>query len=127
LLAFAGDLAVGWCQLTPRDTLPWLDRTWRLKRVDEMPVWSISCFYIRKGYRKKGVTSALIAAALEAAKGAGAPAVEAYPLDADLTPSTSHTGYVSTFERLGFKVEARHVPPRPIMRYDFHLDEQESP
>jgi GNAT superfamily N-acetyltransferase len=119
LLAFAGDLAVGWCQLTPRDALPWLDRTWRLKRVDELPVWSISCFYIRKGYRKKGVTSALIAAALEAAKRAGALAVEAYPLDADLTPSASHTGYVSTFERLGFKIVTRHVPPRPIMRYDF--------
>jgi GNAT superfamily N-acetyltransferase len=119
LLAFAGDLAVGWCQLTPRDALPWLERTWRLKRVDEVPVWSISCFYIRKGYRKKGVTSALISAALDAARRAGAPALEAYPLDADLTPSTSHTGYVSTFERLGFKVIARHVPPRPIMRYDF--------
>ena len=30
LLAFAGDLAVGWCQITPRDAAPWLDRTWRL-------------------------------------------------------------------------------------------------
>ncbi len=49
LLAFEGDLAVGWCQLTPRDDLPWLDRTWRLARVDAMPVWSISCFYVRKG------------------------------------------------------------------------------
>ena len=119
LLAFDGDLAVGWCQLTPRDALPWLDRTWRLKRVDDMPVWSLSCFYIRKGYRKKGVTSALIAAALETAKRAGAPALEAYPLDADLTPSSSHTGYLSTFKRAGFKIVARHVPPRPILRYDF--------
>jgi GNAT superfamily N-acetyltransferase len=118
LLAFDGDLAVGWCQLTPHDELPWLDRTWRLKRLDDVPVWSLSCFYIRKGYRKKGVTSALITAALDAAKRAGAPALEAYPLDADLTPSSSHTGYASTFARLGFKLVARHVPPRPIMRYD---------
>jgi hypothetical protein len=44
LLAFDGYLAVGWCQLTPRDYLPWLDRTWRLKRVDDLPVWSLSCF-----------------------------------------------------------------------------------
>src|SRR5262249_45311462 len=34
LLAFEGDLPVGWCQLTPRSALPWLDRQWRLKRVD---------------------------------------------------------------------------------------------
>jgi hypothetical protein len=50
LLAFDADLAVGWCQLTPRDGLPWLDRAWRLRRVDDVPVWSISCFYVRKGY-----------------------------------------------------------------------------
>ena len=118
LLAFDGKLCVGWCQITPRDDLPWLDRSWRLKRVDETPVWSISCFYIRKGYRKKGVTMALIKAAVEAAREAGAPAVEAYPLDADLTPSASSTGFVTTFERAGFKEVARHFAPRPIMRYE---------
>jgi hypothetical protein len=66
--------------------------------VDAVPVWSLSCFYVRKGYRKQGVTSALIAA-LTAAKRANAPALEAYPLDADLTPSASGTGYASTFAR----------------------------
>jgi GNAT superfamily N-acetyltransferase len=126
LLAFDGELAVGWCQLTPRAALPWLDRTWRLKRVDEVPVWSLSCFYIRKGYRKRGVTAALIAAALETAQRAGAPALEAYPLDAKLTPSTSSTGYVSTFLRAGFKIVARHVPPRPIVRYDFKTSDDRS-
>jgi len=116
LLAFNGDLSVGWCQLTPRDSLPWLDRTWRLKRVDDVPVWSISCFYVRKGYRRKGITSALIAAAVERAKSAGVPALEAYPLDAKLTPSASATGYLSTFARLGFEIVCRRTPPRPIMR-----------
>ena len=119
LVAFDGELAVGWCQLTPREALPWLDKAWRLKRVDDLPVWSLSCFYIRKGYRKQGVASALIDAAIAAAKRAGAAALEAYPLDAALTPSTSHTGYASTFARAGFKEVARHVPPRPIMRYEF--------
>jgi GNAT superfamily N-acetyltransferase len=126
LLAFDGDVAVGWCQLTPRDTLPWLDRAWRLRRVDDVPVWSLSCFYVRKGYRKRGVTSALIMAALKAAKSAGAPALEAYPLDADLTPSASSTGYASTFARAGFKTVARRVPPRPIMRYDLTKSRGES-
>lgn len=119
LLAFKSDLAVGWCQLTPRAALPHLDRTWRLRRVDDLPVWSLSCFYVRKGFRKRGVMTALITTALDIARKAGAPALEAYPLDADLTPSASHTGFLSTFERAGFKIVARHVPPRPIMRYDF--------
>jgi GNAT superfamily N-acetyltransferase len=118
LLAFDGNVPVGWCQLTPRDDLPWLDRTWRLRRIDEKRVWSISCLYVRKGYRRKGVTSALIAAAVKAAKRANAPALEAYPLDADKTPSASGTGFESTFARAGFRTVARHVPPRPIMRHD---------
>jgi hypothetical protein len=118
LLAFDGDVAVGWCQLTPRSSLPWLDRQRRLKRVDEVPVWSLSCFYVRIGYRKRGVTSALIAAALKTAKRAKAPQLEAYPLDADKTPSASGTGYASTFSRAGFNTVACHFPPRPIMRHD---------
>jgi GNAT superfamily N-acetyltransferase len=118
LLALQGNLAVGWCQLTPRDDLPWLDRVARLRRVDDVPVWSISCFYIRIGYRRRGVTAALINAAVSAAKKAGAPALEAYPLDADLTPSSSSTGYHTTFLKAGFEIVARHAAPRPIMRID---------
>jgi GNAT superfamily N-acetyltransferase len=118
LLAFSDGLAVGWCQLTPRDALPWLDRAWRLRQVDDAPVWSLSCFYVRIGYRRRGVMTALVAGALDYARRAGAPALEAYPLDASLTPSSSSTGYVSTFRRMGFKVVGRRVPPRPIMRYE---------
>ena len=122
LLAFDGDRAVGWCQLTPRATLPWLERAWRLKPGDAVPVWSLSCFYVRKGYRRRGVTSALTAAAVKAARRARAPALEAYPLDADLTPSASSTGYASTFARAGFETVARRVPPRPIMRHNLEGD-----
>jgi GNAT superfamily N-acetyltransferase len=118
LLAFDGAVAVGWCQLTPRDAVPWLDRVWRLRRIDELPVWSLSCLYVRIDYRRRGVTSALVAAAVKAARRAKAPAIEAYPFDADVSPSASGTGYASTFRRAGFKVVARRAPARPIMRHD---------
>jgi GNAT superfamily N-acetyltransferase len=118
LLAFDGDLAVGWCQLTPRDDVPWLDRLWRLGRVDDVPVWSLSCLYVRIGYRRRGVSTALIAAALKAAKRAKAPALEAYPFDAAVSPSSTSTGYASTFRRAGFKIVARRISARPIMRHD---------
>jgi GNAT superfamily N-acetyltransferase len=120
LVAFDGDLAVGWCQLTPRDALPRLDKARLVKRVDDIPVWSISCFYVRKGYRKQGVTTALIEAAVKAAKRAKAPALEAYPMDTNETKSSSsiYTGKASTFARAGFKVIARHAAHRPIMRIE---------
>ncbi|HKA89662.1 MAG TPA: GNAT family N-acetyltransferase, partial [Haliangiales bacterium] len=114
LLAFDGDTAVGWCQLTPRDDLPWLDR-WRvLARVDETPMWSISCFFVRRGHRRKGVMSALIAGAVAAAERAGAPCIEAYPYDS--APGCAYTGYASTFARAGFEEVARRTVDRPIMR-----------
>jgi GNAT superfamily N-acetyltransferase len=126
LLAFVGDRAVGWCQITPRDALPWLDRTWRLRRIDEAPVWSISCFYVRIGYRRRGVSSTLIRAAVDMARQAKAPAVEAYPVDSNLSPSATSTGYASTFARAGFKEVVRHSPERPIMRYELSTGELEA-
>lgn len=118
LLAFTDDTAIGWCQITPRKAAPALERIWRLKPVDDLPVWAITCLFVRKGHRKQGVTSVLIAEALALARDAGAPAVEAYPVDAALSPSATGTGYASTFERAGFTVVARRTPSRPIMRYD---------
>lgn len=121
LLAFAGDRAVGWCQLTPRSELTWLDRKRALAAVDDTPVWSLSCFYVRRGYRRQGVMSALVVAALQVAERAGAPALEAYPVDTERPGSTCNvfTGTASTFARLGFEPVARRDPTRPVMRHDF--------
>lgn len=120
LLAFDGERAVGWCQLTPRAELAWLNRKRTLESVDVVPVWSLSCFYVRRGFRRQGVMSALIAEALKAAKRVNAPALEAYPVDPSATGGTSNvfTGTVSAFRRAGFKIVARRVPSRPVMRHD---------
>ena len=120
LLAFDGERAVGWCQLTRRDDLPWLDGARSFERVDDIPAWSLSCFYVRRGYRRQGVMSALIAAAVKAAKGAKAPALEAYPIDTEQPISTSNvfTGTMSAFARAGFKPVARRRLSHPTMRHD---------
>jgi GNAT superfamily N-acetyltransferase len=117
-LAFDGDVAVAWCGLTPRSAIPYIESQWRLRRVDDLDVWSISCFYVRKSHRKRGITYSLIVEALKAAKRGKAPALEAYPLDRALTPSATSTGVVTTFERAGFKTVVRHFEPRPIMRHN---------
>jgi GNAT superfamily N-acetyltransferase len=116
LLAVRDKQAVGWCQIGPREALPALDRGWRTKSVDDVSVWVIACFYVRKGHRRQGITSALITAAVNLARSAGAPAVEAYPLDGSVSPSATSTGYVSTFAAAGFVEVARPSPSRPTMR-----------
>jgi GNAT superfamily N-acetyltransferase len=118
LLAFAGELAVAWCRLTPRDAVAAFDGMWRLGRVDDLPVWSLSCFYVRKGYRRRGLTYRMIVEALRVAKAAGAPALEAYPVDRTRSPSATSTGVVTTFARAGFMEVARRVPARPMLRHD---------
>ena len=120
LLAFDGDLAVGWCQVTPRDALPWLDRMWWFRPVDDMRVWAISCFFVRRGYRRQGVMSQLIVAALKTAKRARASALEAYPIDTSAPKSTSNTftGTAAAFTRAGFREVARRASARPITRHD---------
>jgi GNAT superfamily N-acetyltransferase len=120
LVALDGSVAVGWCQLTNRRDLPWLDRWRAFDRVDDADVWCISCFYIDPKYRRRGVTAALIEGALKAAKRAKAAALEAYPVDTEQPNSTRNlfTGVASTFRRAGFKTVARRVPHRPIMRHD---------
>jgi GNAT superfamily N-acetyltransferase len=119
LLAFDGVQPVGWCRLAPRADLPGLDRVAHLKRVDDQPVWALSCLYVRKGWRRQGVTAVLIEAAVKAAERAGATALEAYPFDAAVSPSASGTGFASTFNRAGFREVARRIPARPILRREF--------
>ena len=113
LLAFDGDLAVGWCQVTPRRALSYLDGYTRFGPLDARQVWSVSCFFVRRGYRKRGVGSALLAAAIRFAREAGAPAIEAYPSTKD--PGW-YTGLASTFEKAGFRNVGGRTADRPVMR-----------
>jgi GNAT superfamily N-acetyltransferase len=119
LLAFEGDLAKAWVQVTPREMLPWLYRTRYLGPVDDLRVWSLSCFFVRRGYRWQGMTASLIKAALKFAKNGGAPALEAHPVDVKQPKATRNrfTGIASTFENAGFQVVLRRTLSRPIMRH----------
>ncbi len=118
LLAFVGDTPVGWCQLTPRSALPRLEANPRYPRVDDRPVWSISCLYVRRGHRERGISFRLIAAAVKVARDGGAPAVEAYPVDTTQPESTTNlfTGRASTFVRAGFRTVVDQNPRRPVVR-----------
>jgi GNAT superfamily N-acetyltransferase len=118
LLAFDGDVAVGWCELAPRADLAWLAQARYLPSVDDLPVWSIPCFYVRRPHRGQGVMDVLIEAAVPAAEAAGAPALESYPVDTAVPGHTRNLfpGVASVFARHGFRVVARRKPDRPVMR-----------
>ena len=107
LLAYADGRAVGWCGLAPRADLPRLDASRTRRAVDDTPVWSIVCFFTRRGYRGKGVTRALVDAAVRYARDEGAPALEAYPIDPDgraVNELSAYVGLRAMFETAGFEV-----------------------
>jgi GNAT superfamily N-acetyltransferase len=118
ILAFDADTAVGWCQLAPRSELPWLTRVRIFQPVDDLPVWSVPCFYVRRTQRGRGIMGALIEAAIATAVQADAPALESYPVDTDVPGHTGNLfcGVAATFARHGFQVVARRKPDRPVMR-----------
>lgn len=120
LIAYDGQEPVGWVAVEPREAYPVLQRSPVLKPVDDQPVWAITCFFVAKGYRRTGMTAALIEAALDHAGRHGARIVEAYPVaprSGDAPDMYVFTGTVAAFERLGFVEAARRSPTRPIMRY----------
>ncbi len=106
VLAYLDDLAVGWCGLGPRAEMPRLMRSKTIPRVDEVAVWSIGCFVVRTGYRRRGVARALLAGAIEYAHAMGAPAIEAYPIDPGgqrVSTSFGFVGFASMFRDAGFR------------------------
>lgn len=119
ILAYHADEVVGWCAVAPRNEYVALETSRILKPVDDAPVWSISCLFVKKNYRRQGISSQLLRAAVRFAKDHGARIVEGYPTE----PSNSSLpdpflwhGIASSFLAAGFKEVLRRSATRPIMR-----------
>jgi GNAT superfamily N-acetyltransferase len=120
VLAYSAGKPVGWCAVAPREVYTRLANSRVLKPVDAQSVWSVSCFYVMPGYRRSGLSVALLKAAVDYADQNGAEIVEGYPQEArkSLPDAFAWTGILSTFRHAGFKEVARRSPTRPIMRKD---------
>lgn len=128
VIAYLGAEPIGWCGLGPRDAMPRLARSRTIPRVDDVAVWSIGCFVVRPGFRRRGVARELLRGAVAYARASGAPAVEAYPIDpvgARVSTSFGFVGFTSMFEAAGFRRLAltnAHSAglPRWLVRLDLH-------
>ncbi len=121
LLAYSEGYPVGWIAVEPRSAYPKLAHSRVLKPVDDQPVWSITCFFVEKKHRRKGITVELLKAAVEYVKKQGGKIVEGYPVDAqESSRCLCFTGTASAFRKAGFVEVARNSPTRPIFRYYNH-------
>lgn len=120
ILAYSRGQPVAWCSVAPREHFPSLGRSRILKPLDELPVWSITCLFVEKPYRRRGISTRMIAAAVEHVKKQGGTLVEAYPVEPkkDKMPDVfAWTGLASAYLKAGFVECARRSETRPIMRY----------
>ena len=124
IIAYADSEPVGWCALAPRENYPLLENSRVLARIDSEPVWSITCFFVAKPYRGKGVTGQLAKAAVAYARQQGARIIEGYPVEPKkgrMPDPFVYTGLVSTFQSAGFVEALRRSETRPIMRHSISL------
>ena len=87
--------------------------------MDGEDVWSITCFFVEKKHRHKGITLELLKAAIDYVKAQGGKIVEGYPVDVKKEEPAAFvfTGTAAAFVQAGFEEAARHSPTRPIFRY----------
>lgn len=105
-LVFEDDLCVGWCQFGTPDELPRIknQRDYEKTREGDLPDWRVTCFYVRRGHRRQGVSETALTGALEMIAAAGGGRVEGYPEPADAVPAGFlFHGALTTFEKLGFE------------------------
>ena len=106
-LVYDGATCVGWCQFGPPDELPRIkNRRAYQDGLAALPDWRITCFFVDKAYRGRGVASRALEGALLLIAGLGGGAVESYPESVDgrsVSASFLHNGTVSMFEQHGFE------------------------
>ena len=123
VLAYDGREVAGWAAVHRRvDTSYAKNR--RIPHIDELDVWTVWCIRVRPGFRRRGISHALLAGAVDFARSYGAPAIEGYPVDnrgAKVEQTMAYVGTRALFERAGFSWAADTTSvlngfPRVLMR-----------
>ena len=112
LLGYLDGEPVAWCSIAPFDTFR------GLRKTDDVTakVWSVTCFFVRRDHRGKGLTKQMLAAAVRHAEKRGGTIVEGYAVAAT-SPSYRHMGFVSLFKDAGFQEVGREGIRRHVMQF----------
>ncbi len=112
ILLYDGDLPVGWAQVAKGDVLKRLNRNREYKKLNRPSpetIWRISCVFVDKDHRKKGIAKQAVLQAIEYARKQGGGLMEVAPFDFEGGDPKRfhHNGSVAFYEELGFKKVTR--------------------
>ncbi len=129
LVAYLDGEPVGWCAVEPRTAYFGLMRNfkvhWQGRNEDKEDdtVWAVTCFVVRAGFRRRGISRALARATVDFARERGARALEGFPMitqpGTEVTWGELHVGSRSIFAAAGFAEVSHPTPRRVVMRIDF--------
>lgn len=126
VLAYVDGQVAGWCSVAPKSTYRALVNSRTIPHVDDDDVWSVVCFVVRPGFRRRGLMHQLLDGGVAHARAMGAPALEGYPVEPGAARVDQMSGYVGTvalFEAHGFRrikqtAGKRGGKPRWLVRRD---------
>jgi GNAT superfamily N-acetyltransferase len=109
-LVFDGETAVAWCQFGAPDELPNIHhrKNYEATRTGEAPDYRVTCIFVDRDYRRKGLTAVALRGALDLIAEAGGGVVEGYPRDTQgkqISPSFLYSATRSLFEQVGFSYD----------------------
>ena len=112
-LLYLNDEPVGWCQVGFRDRLFNLVMTYKL--APDINTWAITCFFIAKQHRRKGLAEYMLAEILSDLRKQGVKRVEVFPKrDGCLSENDLWTGPETIFSNAGFQVVV-DSPNNPVL------------
>ena len=110
ILVYDNESPVGWCQYGAKEELPRIDAGRGYRKVGPPAaaekLWRITCFFVDRDYRGKGVAKLALNAALESIKRQGGGIVEAYPVVSKKMAAVAEWrwfGTLSMFKKEGFE------------------------
>lgn len=109
VLVYEGGRSVGWCQYGIADELPRIDAGRGYKKVGRpagsKKLWRITCFFVDREYRSKGIAKFALHEALQSIRREGGGVVEAFPVTSEKmarVPEWRWFGTPSMFSREHF-------------------------
>jgi GNAT superfamily N-acetyltransferase len=113
------DRPLGWVAVAPRALYPRLDRS-PISESDAGPdAWAVTCFFVHRDARRRGLGRTLLDGAVDFARERGAGVVEAFPVDTEGERRTSgdlYHGTLTMFLAAGFALVERRGTRRALVR-----------
>jgi hypothetical protein len=118
-LVFEGETAVGWAQYGSPAELPGISHRKDVEAAGGSPDWRITCVFVDRRHRHRGIALTAVEGALELIAQAGGGAVETYPQDTPgktVSASFLYNATRGTFEQAGFSYVGPKGKNHCIMR-----------